>query len=191
MPMNWLADKRAWGVLVAGGIIAGVCGWRLATNQPQDYATQQREARADRPAPDFEALDSQNQMFRLQRYLGRHRVLVVFFDGQIGAAHDPRIQAIVSHWDLLKSHDIQAVGVSTALPQENRTAIAAVPGIHFPLVTDIDLSIHDRWARIDPRTGSPLPGVFLIDRKGAVSCFGATPQPVDDLANLLLKLGQQ
>lgn len=181
-------DRRLWGVLVAGVAIAGVCGWRLATNRPQDYEQQLQSAHVLRPAPDFEALDENNRMFRLQRYLGRHRVLVVFFDAELTAAGDPILQGVRAAYPALQRQDIQVVGVSSALPQHNRAAVGAGDAFPFPLVTDLDLKIHDRWGRIDPVRKGPLPGLFLVDRKGAVPCFGPTPQPATDWQALLTEL---
>ncbi|OYW16949.1 MAG: hypothetical protein B7Z55_13520, partial [Planctomycetales bacterium 12-60-4] len=81
-----MVDRRLWGLVVIGLGIAGLCAWRISVNQPQDYSEQVAEAQVDRPAADFEALDAHNQMFRLQRYLGRHRVLVVFYSAEQTAA---------------------------------------------------------------------------------------------------------
>lgn len=188
------ARRRRWGVsgLVGCGVIlAVVCGWRLAVNRPQDYREQLAAATVGRPAPDFEALDMHNHMFRLRRYLGRHRVLVVFYEAELTATNDPRMTAIRAAYPQLSARDVQVVGVSTALPQENRAAVAEAGDFPLTLVTDIDLSIHDRWARIDPRERRPLPGVFLVDRKGEVPCFGPTPQPVADLDHMLAELTRE
>lgn len=185
MPRN---SMRLLGVLLAGVAIAVVCVWRVATNRPQNYDEQLQAAFVDRPAPDFEALDAENQMFRLQRYLGRHRVLVVFFDAGLTATGDPALQQILAAEAALRRQDVKVVAVSAALPQQNRAAFSetGLPG--FPLVTDLEMKIHERWGRIEPRTGRPLTGVFLIDRKGAVRCFGPTPQPLDDLTHFLTEL---
>lgn len=183
-------DRRLGGVIVAGLVIAGVCGWRLATNQPQDYEQQMESAVVPRPAPDFEALDENNRMFRLQRYLGRHRVLVVFFDAELTAAGDPLLQGVFAAYPALQRRDIQVVGVSSALPQQNRAALGQGVSAPFPLVTDLELKIHDRWGRIDPVRKVPIAGMFLVDRKGAVPSFGPTPQPVADWQALLTELTQ-
>ncbi len=179
---------RLAAVVIAGLLIVSLCGWRLQANAPQTYTAQLEAATVERPAPDFEALDAQNQMFRLQRYLGRHRVLVVFYDADLTVADDPAIASIRRAFPDLRARDIQVVGVSTALPQQNRAHFAAGEEFPFPLVTDLDLSIHQRWGRFDEPAGKPLPGVFLIDRKGSVPCFGFNPRPVSDLETLLTEL---
>lgn len=181
---------RRWlGVLVAsGGIIAGLCVWRVAVNRPQDYAAQIAQAKLPQPAAAFEGLDAHNQMFRLDRYLHRHRILVVFYSAELTAAGDPNLTAICERFDDLARNDVKVVGISTALPQENRAAMQPLGEFPFPLISDINLAIHRSWGRLDSATEQPMPGVFLVDRKGTVPSLGGTPQPADDVAALIEEL---
>jgi peroxiredoxin len=180
---------RWLGVLLAAGvIIAGACVWRMAVNRPQDYAAQIAQAKLPQPAVAFEGLDAHNQMFRLDRYLHRHRILVVFYSAELTAAGDPGLTAIRERFDELTKHDVKVVGVSTALPQENRAAMQPLGEFPFPLISDVNLAIHRSWGRLDSRSEQPMPGVFLVDRKGTVPSLGGTPQPVDDVAALLEEL---
>lgn len=171
-------------VVIAGLLIWGVCAWRLATNRSQPYAAQVAAAMVMRPAPDFEALDANNRMFRLQRYLGRHPVLVVFFDARLTLAGDPRIQQALAQASVLAEHGAKIVAVSTALPQENRAALTNGHAANFSVISDVDRRIHEKWGRLD-RTGAPLPGIFWIDRKGAVAWRGAGPIPVADIETVM------
>lgn len=183
-----MIDRKLSWVLAAAMVIVAVCAWRLAVNQPQSYSDQLAEARIELPAPDFEALDAYNQMFRLQRYLSRHQILVVFFNAEASAAHDAPLLAIREAYSALETAGIKVVGVSTALPQQNRAAMESVGDYPFPLVSDVELSIHVKWGRIDLETKRPIPGVFLIDRKGTVLSFNGVPQPVTDVTLLLREL---
>ncbi len=181
-------DRRLIVVLVLGAGLIGLCGWRLNANRPQTIAEQLQRARVERPAEAFEGVDIQNTMFRLERYLGRHRVLLVFFSAEETAAHDPGLLAVRDVFPKLTQADIKVVGVSTALPQENRRAIETAGEFPFPLISDPDLSIHRRWSRLDPQTGEPRSGVFLIDRKGTVATLGGIPQPAGNVTELLQEL---
>lgn len=183
-----MRDWRLGIVLAIGLGLAGLCTWRLAVNRPQDLTEQRAAARKDIPAPPFEGLDSQNQMFRLERYLGRHRVLIVFFSHEESAAKDAGLLAVRAAYDGLKRADVKVVGVSMALPQDNRRAMETAGDFPFELISDPDLSIHLRYARVDPRTQQPLTGVFLVDRKGTIASIGGMPQPVEQLAPLLVEL---
>ena len=55
-----VTDRRFLGVLAAGALIAGVCWYRVATNQPLDYAAQLHAAMSHVPAPTFEGVEVEN-----------------------------------------------------------------------------------------------------------------------------------
>jgi peroxiredoxin len=169
-------------------LIAVVAIVRLERNQPHDYASQVAAAAVMRPAPNFEALDSDNHLVRLSAWLGRHRIIVIFFDGDRGADNDPDLLRLRDRFSELKTHDVKVVGVTTTIPQANRAAMERAGGTFpFPLVSDVDpqspegtLRIHRHWGRLDSVTNKPLPGVFLVDRKGQVAYVGPIPKPFDN-----------
>ena len=190
-----MKDRRVLIPIVAGVIIAVVSTWRVMTNKPQDYAAQvklesEKVIARSVTAFDFEGLDSDNRLVRLKPFLGRHRVIVLFFDGEVGADKDTELLRLRERFDELKAHDVKVVAVSTALPQENRAAMTAdrAGPFPFPLVSDFDptsldgaLRIHGRWGRIDAKTGKAIPGAFAIDRKGQVLFAGDSPKPMENV----------
>ena len=183
-----LVDRRFLVVIMFGLGLAGLCVWRIQTNRPQSLAEQMQHARVERPVENFEGVDINNTMFRLERYLGRHRVLVVFFSAEETAAHDVTLLAVRDAFPRLAKNDIKVVGVSTALPQDNRRAIETAGEFPFPLISDPDMSIHRRWSRLDPQSQQPRTGTFLIDRKGTVPALGGIVQPVENVTELLQEL---
>jgi len=164
----------------------------VMTNKPQDYAAQVRlEATkvVTRSAADldFEGLDSDNRMVRLAAFLGRHRILVLFYDGELGADKDAELLRLRERFIELKAHDVKVIAVSTALPQQNRAAMLPERAgeFPFPLVSDFNpvspeeaQKIHRRWGRWDDSTGKAKPGVFVIDRKLQIEFMGGAPKPV-------------
>ena len=189
-----MQDRRILFPIVAGLVIAGVSTWRVMTNKPKDFAAQEAAAVIMRPVSsfrgDFEALDCDNHLVRLGGFLGRHRVIVCFFDGEVGADKDAELLRLRERFDELKAHDVKVIAVSTALPQQNRAAMTKerVGPFPFPLVSDFDstsaaeaLLIHRRWGRIDAKTGKPLTGTFAIDRKGQVLFAGDLPKPMENV----------
>jgi peroxiredoxin len=183
-----MRDRRILIPVVAGIVIALVSLWRVMTNKPQDYAAQVAAAVVMRPVSsfrgDFEALDCDNRLVRLGGFLGRHRLIILFFDGEAGADKDAELLRLRERYDELKAHDVKVIAVSTALPQENRAG-----PFPFPLISDFDptspdgaLRIHRRWGRIDATTGKPLTGAFVIDRKGQVLFAGDSPKPMENVA---------
>lgn len=133
-------------------------------------------------APLFELYNEKqpNELVRLVGYLGRHRILVVFFDGKAGADHDPILLRLREKFDQLRESGIKVLAVSTALPQENRKVIARIGPFPFPLLSDPDLRVHRRWGRINEQTGTPQTGLFLIDRAGEVDWADGSPRRLTD-----------
>lgn len=131
-------------------------------------------------APLFELYNENNEPVRLVGYIGRHRILVAFFDGKAGADHDPVLLRLRREFQRLRNNNIKVLAVSTALPQENRKVIERSGPFPFPLLSDPDLRVHRRWGRIDPQTGTPRTGLFLIDRAGEVDAAEGFPRPLSD-----------
>lgn len=176
-------DRRLIIVLIAGVLIAGVCAYRVQTNQPLDYDAQLSAATTYLPAPLFEGVDEQNQMYRLAAFLGRHRIVVVFYDGTAGADRSPELLSLRDRSADLKRLDVKTVAISRTIPQFNRDALTRTGELPCPLISDIDDSIHRRWGRMGI-DGRPLPGLFLIDRKGSVAFHAGAPRPYADITSL-------
>jgi peroxiredoxin len=183
-------DRRLWIVFGVGLAIAAACYFRLRVNRPYDYDAQVRAASIAQPAPLFEGVDENNEIFRLSAYLGRHRIIVAFYDGAAGADRSLDLRAIRDRADDLKRRDVKVVAVSQAIPQENRAALKGLEAFPGPLVSDIDGSIHQNWGRMSP-DGKPLTGLFLIDRKGTVAHYAGAPRPYDDFDSLWKDIATQ
>ena len=188
-----MKDRRLIFVLALGVLIATVTIARIVTNQPQTYEEQVAAAVMMRPAPGFEALDSEGHLVRLSAWLGRHRIILVFFDGERGADQDADLLKLRDRFAELTATDVKLVGVTLSIPQLNRAALDRAGGTFpFPLVSDIDfqspegtMRIHRHWGRLDAIGEQPLKGVFLIDRKGQVAYVGPIPKPYDNVDQVL------
>ncbi|MFO0918455.1 MAG: redoxin domain-containing protein [Planctomycetaceae bacterium] len=176
-------DRRLYFVLLAGLAIVGVCVYRLRANRPLDFDAQVAAATTSVPAPLFEGVDENNTVFRLSSYLGRHRIILAFYDGAVGADRSRELLTLRDRAEELKRQDVKVVGISTAIPQENRRALKALGALSFPLVSDVDGSIHRHWGRWSA-ANQPLAGLFLIDRKGTVAFHAGAPRPYSTLEAL-------
>lgn len=191
-----MRDRRVLILIIAGVVLVLLCFWRVATNKPQDYADQVAAAVFARPAPTFEALDSDNKLVRLATYLGRHQIIVLFFDTEKGADKDPELLRLRERFPELHAHNVKVIAVSGAIPQRNRAAMERAGSFPFPLISDIDplspagnLRIHKQWGRTGD-SGKLLTGVFLVDRKGQVVSTPEGPRPmrsVDEAIDEALK----
>ncbi len=167
---------------ISAAIIAGLVAFKV-TRPPQSQS--QNVVAEFRPAPVFMALDSDNKLLKLERYVGRHSILVVFFDGESGADHDPMLLRVREQFDELARRDIRVVAVSTALPQQNRQAIQRCGKFPFPLLSDPELLIHQTWGLLDDAQQQTRTGLFLIDRAGQVAWDGKSPRPIENVKQLL------
>lgn len=192
-----MRDRRMLIPIISAVILGCICAWRIAANRPQDYSAQVAAAVMIRPAPGFEARDSENHLVRLGAFLGRHKVIVLFFDGEAGRDKDPRTAGADQDHELmrlrerfpeLQAQGVKAIAVSGTLPQANRAAMKRVGPFPFPLVSDIDpltpdevFRIHRQYGRINPQSGAPTTGVFLIDRKGQIQFTVDGPRPIESV----------
>lgn len=179
-----MIDRRILALIVLAAVIATVSVWRVATNKPQNYEDQVAAASMLRAAPPFELLDSENHLVRLGSFLGRHQIIVLFFDGDRGADQDPELLRLRERYSELRAQNVKVVAISGAIPQQNRAAILRVGEFPFPLLSDIDpllpdgnLQAHRSWGRLTD-SGKPRTGVFLIDRKGQISFTADGPRPL-------------
>lgn len=138
-------------------------------------------------APRFELYDQAGQLAKLERYLGRTRIVLVFFDAETGADADPLLRQLVEHDSTLESAGFQVVAVSTATRYANEQAAERLgQKFPFPVLTDIDPTqpvlapAHRMWGLFDPGTEAIRAGLFLVDRDGSVRFENGHPRPVSN-----------
>jgi len=175
-------DKRILVLVLAGITVGGLCAFKATRKYPPPSSVAPRSLAE--PAPPFELYDQNkpSKLVRLIGYLGRRRVIVVFFDGTSGAHTSEVLQHLRDESSRLRKADVQVMAISTALPQENRKEIATCGEFPFPLLSDPDFHVHRVWGRFDEAKHRARPGVFLVDRKGSVawSRDANAPMPLSD-----------
>lgn len=167
---------------IAAVIIVGLVVWK-SRQPPQGRSSALFVER--RPAPKFMGLDSNNQLVKFERYLGRHEIMLIFFDGEAGADHDPVLRRVRQQFNELKRRGVQVIGVSAAIPQFNRQAAERSGPFPFPLLSDPEYYMHRLWGRYDEEQLRTQTGVFWIDRAGQVAWSGQFPLPEADLEQIL------
>ena len=167
---------------IAAMIIVGLVVWK-SRQPPQARSSAALIER--RPAPKFMGLDSNNQLVKIERYLGRHEILLIFFDGEAGADHDPVLMRVRQRFDELNRRGVKVVGVSAAIPQFNRQAAERSGPFPFPLLSDPEFYMHRMWGRYDEDQLRTQTGVFWIDRAGLVAWSRNSPLPEANLDRIL------
>ncbi|WP_437188132.1 hypothetical protein SH668x_001562 [Planctomicrobium sp. SH668] len=185
-------------LIVAGGVILLLV--MLRERQLRHWSETAAPARAAprQLAPRFQVTDHRRHLVKFERFLGRQRVALLFFDSRIGAANDPRVLSLLQGEEPLRRAGIEIVAISDANPHENQEAekTLGIP-FPFPLLTDIDLSIpaklpvHRLYGLYDGASQQVRTGLFLIERDGTVPVGpNGFPLPVADEESAVEQLSQ-
>lgn len=184
--------KRVLILPIAAAVIFALCAYRVSTldpNAPRPIAPSSNY----RPAPLFELYDQHepNELVRLSAYLGRHTIVLAFFDGKFGADRDPIIERLRRDFDNINHGGTRIFAIGTALPQDNRKVIQRSGPFPFPLLSDPSGEVHQAWG-IEPNTRDHrVSDVFLIDRAGNVDWGKTAPRPVADPDQLIDRLAER
>ena len=84
-------DKRLVLLVMAGGIIGGLCTFELTRHYAASGALHAPPLSIPAPAIELYDQSAPSKIVRLEAYLGRQRVFVVFFEGQAGAHASPTL----------------------------------------------------------------------------------------------------
>lgn len=164
--------------------IIGMSLWKI-TRPPVEYAAVAMPP-TGRPAPLFELYDDNSQIVRVARYIGRHKLLIVFFDGRRGPDRSELLLSLRREWAAIEDTGAIVLAISDLRPAEHRPP----PGPHgerierdepfrFPMLSDInDHRVHRLYGAFDETRGAPREAVFVIDRAGAIRHAHVAP---DDL----------
>lgn len=154
-------------------------------NQPRQTPTELAALAREFPAPLFQLFDQSSQLVRLERYLGRHRLAIIFFDASKGADGDPLLQQLREEHEKFTAEDIQILAISPLTPYANRQAIERSGPFPFPLLSDPDFRVHREWGAFNRELREPRPALFLINRAGRIAWSAVDEQTGIDAAALL------
>jgi peroxiredoxin len=171
--------RRRYLVLpLSAAMIAGLGAYKLSRQyEPLRDADYEKPT----PAPRFLLADEHSRVVRLDRYLGRQKLLIVFFDGTRGPDHSFLVESLSSRFTELKKTGAAVLAISAARPSQNRYGAnlelrkSAEPDpatelrYPFPLLSDIlEYDVHKRYGAYDADDDRPLEGVFVVDRTGLI-----------------------
>jgi peroxiredoxin len=181
---------RQYRILVlplAAALIAGLVIWRIQIDGRQKGSGSSARTMVMAQNHGFMLTDQHRHLTKLQGYLGRTKLILVFFDGNLPAHTDPIVARIRDDFDKLKAQGVQPIAISTASPFAiQKSEELSGRKFPFPVLMDVDPNgllptpAHVAWGLRDPRTETLKTGTFLIDRMGRVSARGFVPQPVKD-----------
>jgi peroxiredoxin len=170
-------------------LVVGVTAWRTAN--PNQRTKVSLESLNVRPAPEFQLLDQNSRPIQLKGYLGRHRILLRFFDGIAGPDADPVLRRLKEVYPELKRSQIVAFGISSPLGPQQKDQTLSYP---FPILRDTLAgqpgSCCVAWGVTEISEGSPgparvKPALFLIEANGLVGWDVNSPKPVANAEALI------
>jgi peroxiredoxin len=136
------------------------------------------------PPRGWELPDQNFRLTKFDRFLGRHPVVVLFFDGTPPLEDDELLVWLRDHAEAIYDEGWRIVAISSANPAEARAAAQRTgQDWPFPVLTDMHLRdpaptpVHYLWSRVDRATGAPQPALFLVDRMGLVEYVDGRPMP--------------
>jgi peroxiredoxin len=121
-------------VVAAGIVIAGLCWWRMSAPEIPRASLQQVVA-DQRMAPTFELYDQQSHLVKLSGFVGRHPIVLIFFDGRQPPENDRSLVMFRDFYPSLRTSGVIVLGVSSALPQQIRRK--SVQPFPFPILADV------------------------------------------------------
>ena len=153
-------------VPAAAIVILSLVMWRLWL----DERTSSVSARGQRPvpAPLLQLPDQQSELVRSSRYRGRRKIVVVFFDGEQGAAACRQLIELRDRYGDVEAAGAAVIAISAATPYANRQQIERSGAFPFPLLSDVDYRVHRQWGLRTERAAAPQTGLFLVDRGGLI-----------------------
>lgn len=183
---------RFWILPAAALVLVGVTVWDFVRPPMRRNMLPTGGQRRYLPrALQFELFDTGMRPVRLQRYIGRHRILVAFYDGELGADRDETLLVLRRHYESLQQQDVIVIAVSGALPQQARAAEKRGGMFPFPLLSDggpAPHGTHRGWGRWDAVAQRPRGGLFLVDRAGRVAWSNGFPQAAENPGQLIRRL---
>jgi len=160
---------------IAAVVIAALVVYRL--NRPESVRTQLTlPPVVARPMPLFQLYDEQSQLVRVQRYVGRHKMLLVFFDGSKGPDHSELLLSL--RREFLAIHKAGAIVLAIAAvrpselrpqPNERGERVERAEPFPFTLLADFPVAeVHRQFGAWDDATDEPREAVVIVDRAGII-----------------------
>ena len=190
-------DRRLLIVLLAALTIVGLVVYKQTRTYPNVPLAQ--DGAEGGYAPLGDVVDQQGRILltdhnsrtvRLNRYAGRHKLLVVFYYAPDGADHSPQIMGLREHYAELRRTGAEILPISPTQAPFNRKAIERAGKFPFVLISDPACTQFRQWGLYDQAENRPLNGVFVVDRAGIIRFARRGGEPFDDYAELVHQLEQ-
>lgn len=142
------------------------------------------------PAPPIQLRDQTSEIVRTSRYLGRRRLVVVFYDGQLGPENSQQLLEIREALPKIQAAGAEVIAVSVATPYRNRQGSDAVGPFPFPLLSDVDYAVQKEWGVVGGDVEKLEQAVFLVGRQGMIRWANKAREQHVSADDILKELGK-
>ena len=140
-------------------------------------------SRRPRVAPRWSASDSSKRRFSSDDYRGQ-RSLLVFHRGLSCLHCAEQLDTLKSEYESFRCAGIEIVAISPYLPRDSES-LRFLADFPFPVLVDRELRTFRSYDCVD-KEGSPLHGLFLVDRRNHIVLEHRSEIAVADPAKLVL-----
>ena len=167
---------------ISAVVIAGLVAFKL--NRRYEPPPE-NDSSSVRRVPLFHLPDEHSRIVKLEAYAGRHKLLIVFFDGSRGAEGSELLSQVRERYAELSATGAIVLAISEARPSQNRYGAQlehlkvdpSHPGgpsegeaqFPFRVLTDIlpsgpEYPVHRLFGAFDIENQKPREAVFVVDR---------------------------
>jgi peroxiredoxin len=158
---------------VSSVVIFALVAWKLS--QPTGPQVE-RGYQAHPAVGAFQVHDEHSRIVRSGAYLGRHRMLIVFFDAAQAGEPNGLLQRVRAAYARL--HETKAIvwAISARRPAELREIAERYGPFPFPLLSDVvDHQARRQFGLLDPAAEFQPEAVVVVDRAGRVGSIFSGP----------------
>jgi peroxiredoxin len=127
-------------------------------------------------APNFKTVDATGAPVSLEQYIGKHGLVVVFYQGEFCSVCAAQLAGIQAKLSEFKNKGVAVIAVSA---DEKAGALKrrGESGLTFPVVPDPQRKLINAFGATNHARGNiAYPTVYFIDKKGTVADVYADPQ---------------
>ena len=125
-------------------------------------------------APEFRLRGPGGQFVTLSEYRGRKNVVIAFYPLAFSPVCSHQLPDLEKDTRRIEALDGVVLGISVDSYYANE-AFARSLGLSFPLLSDFDRSVSERWGLLIPERHYSQRALFVVDKQGRIAYADVAP----------------
>jgi peroxiredoxin len=125
-------------------------------------------------APEFKLKGPGGQFVTLSEYRGRKNVVLVFYPLAFSPVCTHQLPSIEKQIDRFRGLNAEVLGISVDSYYANE-AFARSLGLSFPLLSDFDRSVSEKWGMLIRERLYSQRALFIVDKQGRIAYADVAP----------------